>query len=255
MAWCKAKDPLHNPSRKRALRVPNICTVLTKEDSVMPPTATPVITIDGPTASGKGTVAHGVAHALGWHVLDSGALYRLTALAALRRGLNGDDVDAVASEAAALDVRFEQDAIVFEGADASAAIRQETVGNLASRIAAHPAVREALLARQRAFRRAPGLVADGRDMGSVVFPDAPLKIFLVSDVEVRARRRHKQLIEKGFSASIENLLRDMRERDFRDANRPVAPLAPAEGARTLDSSSLTVQQTIDAILGFWQQCP
>lgn len=216
--------------------------------------AAPVIAIDGPTASGKGTVAHGVAQALGWHVLDSGALYRLTALAAIRRGLDGGDAHAVAAEAARLDVRFEPRGIVFEGEEAGDAIRQEAVGNLASRIAAYPTVREALLARQREFRRAPGLVADGRDMGSVVFPDAPLKIFLVSDAEVRAQRRYKQLIDKGIPANMEDLLRDMRERDARDANRAVAPLAPAEGARILDSSSLTADQTIDAILGFWRQC-
>jgi len=219
------------------------------------PASPPVITIDGPTASGKGTVAHGVAQALGWYVLDSGALYRLTALAAIRHGLEGDDADTIAAEAAKLDVRFEQNAIVFEGGDVSEAIRQEAVGNLASRIAAYPAVRAALLARQRAFRRAPGLVADGRDMGSVVFPDAPLKIFLVSDVAVRAQRRYKQLIEKGIAAKMEDLLRDMQARDARDTHRSVAPLIAAEGARILDSSSLTVQQTIDAILDFWQQRP
>ena len=220
----------------------------------MAETTIPVIAIDGPTASGKGTVAHGVAQALGWHVLDSGALYRLTALAAIRRGLNGEDAEAVAAEAARLDVRFEPGAIIFEGQDASEAIREEAVGNLASRIAAYPVVRDALLTRQRDFRRAPGLVADGRDMGSVVFPDSPLKVFLVSDASVRAERRYKQLMEKGIPANMEDLLRDMRERDARDANRAVAPLAPAEGAKILDSSSLTASQTIDAILAFWQQC-
>jgi len=218
--------------------------------------AVAVITIDGPTASGKGTVAHGVAQALGWHVLDSGVLYRLSALAAIRHGLDGEDaatVAAIAARAAALDVRFEAHGLIFEGEDVSATIRQEAVGNLASRIAAYPEVRAALLARQRAFRQAPGLVADGRDMGSVVFPDAALKVFLTSHVEIRAQRRYKQLIEKGIAANMADLICDMRARDSRDANRLTAPLAPCEGAKILDSSSLTVEQTVAEILGFWQQ--
>jgi len=214
---------------------------------------TPVITLDGPTASGKGTVAHGVAQVLGWHVLDSGALYRLTALAVLRRGLAADDVGAIARAAERLDVRFEPGAIVFENADVSDAIRAEAVGNLASHIAAWSPVRAALLARQRAFRRAPGLVADGRDMGSIVFADAALKIFLLSSVEVRARRRYKQLIEKGISATFADLLDDLSARDARDANRAVAPLAPAPDAITLDSSALTADETVTRVIALWQE--
>jgi len=216
-------------------------------------TTVPVITIDGPTASGKGTVAHGVARMLDWHVLDSGALYRLTALAVLRRGLMEDDVGAIARAAERLDVRFEPDAIVFENEDVTEAIRLEAVGNLASRIAAWPPVREALLARQRAFRRAPGLVADGRDMGSIVFVDAALKIFLVSDVAVRAQRRYKQLIDKGISATFTNLLDDLSARDARDANRAAAPLKAAPDAITLDSSTLTVDETVARVMTLWRE--
>lgn len=213
--------------------------------------AAPVITIDGPTASGKGTIAHRVAKQLGWDVLDSGALYRLTALAALRRGLPATDEPAVAAVAQALDVRFDGPHVYLEGRDAGHEIRQEEVGNYASRIAAYPGVRQALLERQRAFRQPPGLVADGRDMGAVVFPDASLKIFLVADVEARAQRRCKQLIEKGISANLDDLLRDMRERDARDTQRAVAPLAPAADAHVLDSSGLTIEQTVQAVLDFW----
>ncbi len=212
----------------------------------------PVITIDGPTASGKGTVAHRVAKALGWDVLDSGALYRLTALAALNRGLDADDENAVAQVAQALDVRFEGPHVYLEGMDVGHEIREEAVGNFASRVAAFPGVRQALLERQRAFRLPPGLVADGRDMGTVVFPDASLKIFLVADVVARAQRRCKQLIEKGIPAKLDDLLRDMRERDARDMGRLTAPLAPAADAHVLDSSDLTVAQTVQAILNLWK---
>lgn len=212
----------------------------------------PVITIDGPTASGKGTVAHRVAKALGWEVLDSGALYRLTALAALNRGLSAEDEPAVARVAETLDVRFEGPHVYLEGVDVGHEIRREEVGNFASRVAAFPGVRQALLERQRAFRLAPGLVADGRDMGTVVFPDAPLKVFLVADVVARAQRRCKQLIEKGISANLDDLLRDMRERDARDMGRTTAPLAPAADAHVLDSSNLTVAETVQAILDFWK---
>lgn len=212
----------------------------------------PVITIDGPTASGKGTVAHRVAKALGWAVLDSGALYRLTALAALNRGLSAEDEPAVARVAETLDVRFEGPHVYLEGVDVGHEIRREAVGNFASRVAAFPGVRQALLERQRAFRLAPGLVADGRDMGTVVFPDAPLKVFLVADVVARAQRRCKQLIEKGISANLDDLLRDMRERDARDMGRTTAPLAPAADAHVLDSSNLTVAETVQAILDFWK---
>ncbi|WP_447918564.1 (d)CMP kinase [Achromobacter aegrifaciens] len=214
--------------------------------------AVPVITIDGPTASGKGTVAHRVAKALGWAVLDSGALYRLTALAALNRGLSPEDEPAVARVAETLDVRFEGPHVYLEGVDVGHEIRREEVGNFASRVAAFPGVRQALLERQRAFRLAPGLVADGRDMGTVVFPDAPLKVFLVADVVARAQRRCKQLIEKGISANLDDLLRDMRERDARDTGRTTAPLVPAADAHVLDSSDLTVAETVQAILDFWK---
>jgi len=211
-----------------------------------PDPITPVITLDGPTASGKGTVAHGVARILGWHVLDSGALYRLTALAALRRELAEGDISAIACAAERLDVRFEPDAIVFENEDVTKAIRSEVIGNLASRIAAWPSVREALL-------RLPGLVADGRDMGSIVFPDAALKIFLVSDVAVRAQRRYKQLIDKGISATFTDLLADLSARDARDANRATAPLKAAPGAITLDSSTLTIDETVARVIDLWRQ--
>ncbi|MFQ6688955.1 (d)CMP kinase, partial [Bordetella pertussis] len=168
-----------------------------------------------------------------------------------RRGLPATDEPAVAAVAQALDVRFDGPHVYLEGRDAGHEIRQEEVGNYASRIAAYPGVRQALLERQRAFRQPPGLVADGRDMGAVVFPDASLKIFLVADVEARAQRRCKQLIEKGISANLDDLLRDMRERDARDTQRAVAPLAPAADAHVLDSSGLTIEQTVQAVLDFW----
>ncbi|MEJ2894627.1 (d)CMP kinase [Bordetella avium] len=212
----------------------------------------PVITIDGPTASGKGTIAHRVAKKLGFAVLDSGALYRLTALAALNAGVAAQDESAVAAVAQALDVRFDGPHVYLQGVDAGHEIRREHVGNYASRVAAYPAVRQALLDRQRAFRLPPGLVADGRDMGTVVFPDASLKIFLVASVEARAQRRYKQLIDKGISANLDELLRDMRERDARDTQRAVAPLAPAADAKVLDSSNLTVEQTVAAVLEHWR---
>lgn len=211
----------------------------------------PVITIDGPTASGKGTVAHRVACALGWRVLDSGALYRLTALSVLRQKIDPQDGAAVAHVAAALDVVFHPDGILLDGLEVAEDIRQEQVGNLASQIAPNPALRAALLSRQRAFRTLPGLVADGRDMGTVVFQDAPLKIFLVADVSARAQRRCKQLIEKGISANLADLLSDMRERDARDIQRTVAPLVAALGAHVVDSSNLTIDQTVQAILDLW----
>ena len=213
--------------------------------------AIPMITIDGPTASGKGTIAHRVAQALGWSVLDSGALYRLAALAVLDGGIDPGDEAAVARAAQDLDVRFDAGCIWMGGVDVAARIREEQVGNLASKIAAYAPLRQALLDRQRAFRRAPGLVADGRDMGTVVFPDAPLKIFLVADVQARAQRRCKQLKEKGFSANLADLLQDMRERDARDRNRVNAPLAAAPDARTIDSSNLSVDATVKQVLDLW----
>jgi len=214
-------------------------------------TQVPVIAIDGPTASGKGTVAARVAGTLGWHVLDSGALYRLTALAIVEQDIDAGDVARVARAAHGLDVAFPNGRILLEGRDVGAVIRQEHIGNLASRIAALLPVRQALLERQRRFRQAPGLVADGRDMGTVVFPDAPLKIFLVADVASRAQRRCKQLKEKGFSANLAALLKDMRERDERDRNRAVSPLVPAKDARTIDSSNLNIDETVKAVLDLW----
>ncbi|MFA7667832.1 MAG: (d)CMP kinase [Burkholderiaceae bacterium] len=213
----------------------------------------PVITIDGPTASGKGTIAGRVAAHLGWAVLDSGALYRLTALGVLRSACSADDIDGVAEIARNLDVVFQGEGIIVHGEDVAGAIREEHIGNLASRVAAYPSVREALLQRQRDFRRLPGLVADGRDMGTVVFPDAPLKIFLVAKVEARAERRYKQLKEKGFSVNLHDLLEDMRARDLRDSNRASAPLVAAEDAVIIDSSVLSIEQTVAAVLGLWSK--
>lgn len=213
----------------------------------------PVITIDGPTASGKGTVASLVAQALGWRVLDSGALYRLTALAVLEQGIDPTDPVAVAQVAQHLQVEFHPSGVRLGGKEASELIRQEQVGNLASRLAPNPMLRTALLERQRAFRQPPGLVADGRDMGTIVFQDANLKIFLVADVNARAQRRCKQLIDKGISANLEDLLADMRERDARDIERAVAPLLPAQDAHVVDSSNLTIEQTVQSILDLWSR--
>ncbi|NLJ62874.1 MAG: (d)CMP kinase [Alcaligenaceae bacterium] len=212
---------------------------------------TPVITIDGPTASGKGTVASRVAQQLGWHVLDSGALYRLTALACEQNMIDSDEESAVAQQAQALDVHFSAGRSYLNQVDVTDALRQEHIGLLASKIAAYPAVREALLARQRAFQTGKGLVADGRDMGTVVFPDAPLKIFLVADVQSRAQRRYKQLIDKGISANLSDLLVDLQARDLRDTNRAVAPLKPAQDAYILDSSSLSIDETVNQVLQYW----
>lgn len=215
--------------------------------------AIPVITIDGPTASGKGTIAQRVADRLGWHALDSGALYRLTALAVRQAGGDGNDESQAAGLARQLDVQFGAGVIRLDGRDVTQIIRQEAIGNLASKIAALPAVRAALLARQRDFRRAPGLVADGRDMGTVVFPDAPLKIFLDAAVGVRAERRHKQLRDKGISANLDDLLNDLRSRDARDRDRAHAPLVAAADAVTIDSSHAGVDQVVDQVLDLWRK--
>lgn len=211
----------------------------------------PVITIDGPTASGKGTIAHRVATTLGWAVLDSGALYRLSALAVLQQRVDAGDALAVAKVAGELDISFNGDQVFLAGQDVAGMIRQEQVGNLASRIAAYPPLRQALLERQRAFRVAPGLVADGRDMGTVVFPDAPLKIFLIADVRARAERRCKQLKEKGISANLADLLEGMRARDERDRSRANAPLVAAADAHTIDSSDLSIDETVKLVLDLW----
>ncbi|ABM95199.1 bifunctional 3-phosphoshikimate 1-carboxyvinyltransferase/cytidylate kinase [Methylibium petroleiphilum] len=211
----------------------------------------PVLTVDGPTASGKGTLGSALAERLGYHHLDSGALYRATALAALRQGVPAGDEAAVAAIARALPLRFENQQTLLAGEDVSDELRHEAVGSLASQIAALPAVRQALVELQLAFRRLPGLVADGRDMGTVIFPGAALKVFLTANSEQRASRRHKQLISKGISANIESLRADLEARDARDQHRSVAPLRPAEDARLLDNSALSVETSVDQVLDWW----
>ena len=215
----------------------------------------PVICVDGPTASGKGTLAAEVARRLGWHYLDSGALYRVTGLAARRAGIEptAHNEAALAELARHLPLHFEEARVVLDGEDVSDAIRTEAAGMDASSVSALPAVREALFALQRGFRRLPGLVADGRDMGTVVFADAPLKIFLTANAEQRADRRHKQLISKGISATLHSLRADLEARDARDSSRTVAPLKPAQDARRLDNSSLSIEQSVDQVLDWWQQ--
>lgn len=208
----------------------------------------PVITIDGPTASGKGTIAARVAGALGWHLLDSGALYRLTALKAMGSGVLLDDEAGLARCAAHLKPQFIGETVLLDGAEVTLAIRAEPVGQAASRVAVYPRLRTALLQLQRDFAQAPGLVADGRDMGTVVFPEAALKVFLTASVVSRAQRRHKQLIDKGFSANIDDLLKDLEQRDSRDMSRAVAPLKPAEGALVLDSTSLSIDDTVTRVV-------
>ena len=214
--------------------------------------AAPVIAIDGPSASGKGTVAQAVARALGFHYLDSGALYRLVALAAVNRGIDLADDAAVGLVAAGLEAQFTGSDVLLGGERATEAIRTEACSAAASRVAAVPGVRAALLDRQRSFRKPPGLVADGRDMGSVVFPDATLKVFLTASLETRAERRHKQLKDKGIAANIHTLLRDLAERDARDAARTLAPLEPAADARILDTTGLTVDEAAAAVLASYR---
>jgi 3-phosphoshikimate 1-carboxyvinyltransferase len=213
----------------------------------------PVITVDGPTASGKGTLASAIAQALGYHYLDSGALYRATALAAIRAGVSPDDETALAELALRLELRFAPAKIFMGTQDVTDALRMEDVGSCASRISAWPQVRAALRELQLSSRRVPGLVADGRDMGTVIFPAAQLKVFLTASSATRADRRHKQLISKGISASIESLRDDLEARDARDRTRRVSPLKPAEDAMLLDNSSLSVEASVDAVLGAWQQ--
>ncbi|OGA20055.1 MAG: cytidylate kinase [Betaproteobacteria bacterium RIFCSPLOWO2_02_FULL_67_19] len=208
----------------------------------------PVVAIDGPSASGKGEVARRVAGALGCHYLESGALYRLVALASLRHGVSGQDEPRLANIAATLPADFSAGRVLLSGADVTDAIHEEACGNRASEVARHPAVRSALLERQRAFRREPGLVAEGRDMGTVVFPDARLKVFLTASVEERARRRYKQLIDKGLHANLAALSRDLAERDARDSARAVAPLVAAHDAVQLDSSDLSLEQVVATVL-------
>jgi cytidylate kinase len=219
----------------------------------MPNSNVPVITIDGPTASGKGTVASRVAERLSFHLLDSGALYRLTALQALRREVELRDEHAIAKLAEHLPARFQGEHIFLAQEDVTHAIRAEEVGNMASKIAALPTVRQALFGLQLGFRQTPGLVADGRDMGTVIFPTAKLKVFLTASVEARAQRRYKQLIDKGFSANMNDLLADLQARDERDTNRAVAPLAPASDAHLLDTSEMGVDQAVEQVMAWYAQ--
>jgi 3-phosphoshikimate 1-carboxyvinyltransferase len=217
------------------------------------PDAIPVITVDGPTASGKGTLASAVAAALGYHFLDSGALYRATALAALQAGVAAEDEPALAALAARLELHFDSERIGLAGADVTEALRREEVGVLASRVSAWPQVRETLRRLQLAFRRLPGLVADGRDMGTVIFPGSDLKVYLTASAAHRAERRWKQLSSKGISANIDSLRADLELRDARDQNRSVAPLRPAAGALLLDNSALSIEASVDVVLTAWEQ--
>jgi 3-phosphoshikimate 1-carboxyvinyltransferase len=217
------------------------------------PGSVPVLTVDGPTASGKGTLAAALAERLGYHLLDSGALYRATALAAQDAGIDLDDAPALAALAGQLELRFTGHQVVLNGRDITDPLRLESTGGMASRVSVHPAVRQALHGLQLSFRRCPGLVADGRDMGTVVFPDATLKVFLTASADARAERRYKQLISKGNSAIIDDLRADLQMRDERDRTRAIAPLKPAEDAMLLDNSSLSVDASVEQVLSWWQQ--
>lgn len=211
----------------------------------------PVLTIDGPSGSGKGTIAQMVAQQLSWHYLDSGAIYRVLAQAALKHQLDLSDEAAIGKLAEALDVRFsianDELKVMLEGEDVSLTIRSEQAGNAASKVAALPAVRAALLQRQRDFRQLPGLVTDGRDMGTVVFPDAPFKVFLTASAEERAQRRYKQLKQKGIESNLSDLIAEISERDRRDSEREVAPLRPAEGSLILDSTQLGIDAVYEQV--------
>ncbi len=218
----------------------------------LPTQPVPVIAIDGPTASGKGTVAQRVARELGFVCLDSGALYRMVGLLALEQGIDLDDATALAKLATNLRPQFQDGQVLLEGRDITQQIRREDVGRAASHVAALGALRRALLALQRAQRRPPGLVADGRDMGTVVFPDACLKIYLQADVRVRAERRLKQLMEKGYSANLSDLLQTLQERDRRDQTRDCSPLVAAEDAKVLDSTALTIEEVVAQVLQWYR---
>jgi len=219
----------------------------------------PVITVDGPGGTGKGTLSSYLAGLLGWHFLDSGALYRVVALAAERHNVGLEDIAGLADLGRNLDVIFKQsasgegDSVILEGDEVSDLIRTESCGNSASRIAALPAVRQALLDRQHGFRKPPGLVADGRDMGTVVFPDARLKIFLTASVEERARRRYKQLKGKGFDVNLPQLSVEITERDARDSQRTVSPLRPADNAAVIDTTHLNIEDVIDRVTDLVRQ--
>jgi cytidylate kinase len=222
------------------------------------PEAIPVITIDGPGGSGKGTVSLRLAETLGWHLLDSGALYRLVAVAAIRAGMNQDsDPDSVGTLAASLDAEFSVQQrvvkVLLAGEDVTDQLRTEEASVLSSKLAILAPVRQGLVERQRAFRQLPGLVADGRDMGTVIFPDAPLKIYLTASVETRAQRRYKQLKEKGESVNLSRLFREIEERDRRDETRQLAPLRPAIDSHVIDSSELGVDEVLAKILALWNK--
>ena len=217
----------------------------------------PVVTIDGPGGAGKGTLCMLLATKLGWHLLDSGAIYRVLAVAALKHQIALDDITSLAELAANLNVHFpiedDQVLIVLDGVNVTDEIRTEITGNLASKVAAYPAVRAALLSRQQNFVQSPGLIADGRDMGTVVFPFAPLKIFLDASAEERAKRRQLQLQQKGINVNFDNLLQEIQERDFRDRNRPVAPLKPADDAVVIDSTSMSIDAVFNQVLALVNQ--
>lgn len=214
------------------------------------PSTIPVIAIDGPSASGKGTVAQIVAQKLGYHYLDSGALYRIVALAGLKQGIGWNDETALAEMASGLDIRFENGEIFLNNENVSTDVRTEQMSRGASEVAVHPEVRRALVDLQRSFRKEPGLVADGRDMGSVIFPDAETKIFLTASAEVRAERRYKQLMEKGNHANLADILKDLQLRDARDRERKVAPLQQCEDAALLDTDHLTIEQAVQSVLDY-----
>lgn len=215
----------------------------------------PVIAIDGPSASGKGTVAQLVARKLGFHYLDSGALYRIVALAAHKNNISWQDETALAELARKLDIRFLDDDIIVNGENVNQQVRTEEMGKGASEVAVHPALRRALLELQHSFRKPPGLVADGRDMGSVVFPDAQVKIFLTASAETRAERRYKQLMSKGNHANLPDILQDLQKRDARDRLRPIAPLQQTADAKLLETSDLTIEQAVQAVLQHYRNCP